>query len=285
MASRQEPLIRRDGRRPFLIAGPCVIESEEMALQVAEHLLTLANEHGLQYIFKSSYLKANRTSGSSFTGLGFEEGLSILAKVKARFGLPIITDVHCRNEVSAVAEVADILQIPAFLCRQSELLSACAVTGRAINIKKGQFLAPADMAHGIAKIREDRPDAEILLTERGSSFGYRDLIVDMRAIALMGALEVPVVFDVTHSLQKPGKGGDRRFARTLARAALAAGASGIFVETHPDPPQARCDAATQLPLAEMARLIAEWARLGDLIRELEANDPPLGASDWAGFEG
>jgi 2-dehydro-3-deoxyphosphooctonate aldolase (KDO 8-P synthase) len=284
MSSTKQPLIHRPGRRPFLFAGPCVLEGEEMALQVAGELTALAEKNGLQYVFKSSYLKANRTSRSSFTGLGFDEGLSILAKVKAEFGVPVVTDIHCRNEVPAAAEVADILQIPAFLCRQSELLSACAATGRAINIKKGQFLAPADMAHGISKIREDRPDAEIMLTERGSSFGYRDLVVDMRAITLMRAFDVPVIFDVTHSLQKPGKGGDRRFARSLARSALAAGADGFFVETHPNPDQAKCDAQTQLPLAEMAPLVAEWAKLGEVIQELEASDPPLGESDWAGLE-
>lgn len=270
--------------RPFVIAGPCVLETEAMALEVADALARATQKAGLAYIFKASYLKDNRSSGSSYTGPGLEEGLRILARVKQEVGVPILTDVHAREEVATVAEVADILQIPAFLCRQGRLLRACAESGRAINVKKGQFLAPADMAEAVAKLRAARSDAEILLTERGTSFGYRDLIVDMRAIALMRQMGCRVVFDATHSLQHPGAGGDRRFARTLARAALAAGAEGIFAEIHPQPDNARCDRETQLPLAGAAALLGEWARMGRLAQELEAEDMPMARGAWPGLE-
>jgi len=271
-------------RRPFIIAGPCVLEGEKMAMEVAEAMAKIASAHNLFYIFKSSYLKDNRTSGASYTGLGLTEGMKILAKIRQQFSLPVITDVHFTDRLDEIAEVVDFLQIPAFLCRQGSLLHACAATGLPLNIKKGQFLAPADMALAVAKVRENRPDLEVMLTERGTTFGYRDLVVDMRGIALMRQMNCRVVFDVTHSLQHPGAGGDRRFARALARAALAAGAEGLFVETHPDPSQALCDASTQLQLSEMPSLIAEWARLGELVAELEETDSSLAGADWPGLE-
>jgi 2-dehydro-3-deoxyphosphooctonate aldolase (KDO 8-P synthase) len=269
--------------RPFLIAGPCVLEDEAMALQVAEALARVASKLGLFYIFKASYTKANRTSRDSFEGPGLDSGLRILAKVRAEIGVPVLTDVHCQEEVTAVASSVDILQIPAFLCRQTSLLRACAATGKPLNLKKGQFLAPADMAHAVAKVREIHSEAMIFLTERGSCFGYRDLVVDMRAIAFMRTLGCLVVYDATHSLQKPGAGGDRRFARALTRAALAAGAEGIFAEFHPDPSRAKSDATTQIPLAAAPGLLEEWARVGALIEEIEGQLLAEGP-DWPGLE-
>ncbi len=276
--------IAPDARRPFIIAGPCVIEEEAMALRVAETAAREARRHGLTYVFKSSYLKDNRTSAGAYTGPGLEEGLRILRRVRAEVGVPVLTDVHTAEEAAAAAEVVDVLQVPAFLCRQGRLLRACGRTGKAVNVKKGQFLAPADMAHAVAKIREVHPGADIWLTERGTAFGYRDLVVDMRAVALMRGLGGRVVFDATHSLQHPGAGGDRRFAASLARAALGAGAEGIFAEIHPDPARARCDASTQLPLAQLGTWMEQWARLGALITELERQDPPLGEGRWPGLE-
>ncbi|MCK4304867.1 MAG: 3-deoxy-8-phosphooctulonate synthase [Candidatus Eisenbacteria sp.] len=282
--AKEERLIPPGSRRPFLIAGPCVLEDESMALRVADAMAVHARGLGLFYIFKASYLKDNRTSGKSYTGPGLERGLRVLAKVRSAVGVPILTDVHSCEEVDAVAAIADVLQIPAFLCRQSRLLAACAATGKALNIKKGQFLAPADMAQAVAKVSEVAPGAEILLTERGSCFGYRDLVVDMRGIALMRSMGCRVVFDATHALQKPGKGGDRRFAASLARAALGAGAEGMFVEVHPDPSKALSDATTQLPLEAMPRFLKDWARLGDLIEQLERSDTAENGPDWPGLE-
>ncbi len=277
-------VIPPNAKRPFLIAGPCVLEGEAMALDVAGTMAALARERGLTYVFKASYRKDNRTAAASYTGPAMEEGLATLAAVRERIGVAVLTDIHCREEVAAVAEVVDVLQIPAFLCRQSRLLTAAAQTGRTINIKKGQFLAPADMAHAVAKVREARPDAEILLTERGSCFGYRDLVVDMRAVALMRSLGGRVVFDATHALQRPGAGGDRRFGPALARAALAAGAEGIFAEVHPDPARALSDSTTQFPLEIMPALLDEWVRVGALIAEIEEHSPVLEADSWPGLE-
>jgi 2-dehydro-3-deoxyphosphooctonate aldolase (KDO 8-P synthase) len=277
-------LVPPGARRPLLIAGPCVIESEALALRVAEGLAAAARAAGLVFVFKSSYLKDNRTTAGAFTGPGLGEGLRILAKVRTEVGVPVLTDVHAVEEVAPVAEVVDALQVPAFLCRQGRLLRACGATGRPVNVKKGQFLAPADMAHAVAKVREANPSAEILLTERGTSFGYRDLVVDMRAIALMRTLGAVVVFDATHALQHPGAGGDRRFARTLARAALAAGAQGIFAEVHPDPPRALCDASTQLALADAPAWIADWAAFGAFVAQREVGDAAVAGPDWPGLE-
>jgi 2-dehydro-3-deoxyphosphooctonate aldolase (KDO 8-P synthase) len=260
-----------------------VLEEEALVMQVAEEVAAAARNLGIFFIFKSSYLKDNRTAADSFTGPGLDAGLRTLARVRREVGVPVLTDVHGRDEVAAVAEVADVLQVPAFLCRQSRLLAACAQSGRAVNIKKGQFLAPADMAHAVAKARAANPHVELLLTERGSCFGYRDLVVDMRAVALMRALGCRVVFDATHALQRPGAGGDRRFAAALARAALGAGAEGIFAEVHPDPARARSDATTQLPLASLPALLEEWLRLGTLVAQLEEQGLP-GGPDWPGLE-
>ncbi len=253
-----------DPERLFVIAGPCVIESEAMILEVAGRLREIARRLDVDLVFKSSYRKENRTSVDSFTGPPVEEGLRILARVASDIGLPVLTDVHCRLEVGPAAAVASVLQVPAFLCRQTRLLQEAARTGRVVNVKKGQFLAPSDGERILEKLRAESPEGEFWLTERGTTFGYRDLVVDMRGIAIMRGLEATVVFDVTHSLQHPGAGGDRRFARTLARAAIAAGADGLFLETHPDPDAALSDATTQLPLDGVEDFLAEmveWKRL------------------------
>lgn len=245
----------------FVIAGPCVIENEKMVLQTAEALADICSDLDLPLIFKASYDKANRTARESFRGPGLKRGLAILKKVKRQLGLPILTDVHEITHCEPVAEVADVLQIPAFLCRQTDLIQAAARTKRCVNVKKGQFLAPWDMRNVIAKITAVG-GRNILLTERGSSFGYNNLIADMRSLPLLREFGWPVVFDATHSVQMPGggqggkvTGGDRRMALVLARAAVAAGCDGIFLETHPHPDRARSDAANQLPLGEVKALL------------------------------
>ena len=247
------------GPRLLVIAGPCVVESAELCLEVAARLRALCSERDLPYVFKASYRKANRSSARSFAGLGMDQALAVLDHVKRETGVAVLTDVHEVAEVAAAAEVADVLQIPAFLCRQTALLQAAARTGRAVNVKKGQFLAPGDMKHVVEKLRA-AGGGRILLTERGTSFGYGDLVVDMRGLVVMRELGWPVVFDATHSLQRPGgaeTGGDRRFAFPLMRAAVACGVDGLFFECHPDPPQARSDAATQLPLEQAAAFLDE----------------------------
>jgi 2-dehydro-3-deoxyphosphooctonate aldolase (KDO 8-P synthase) len=245
----------------FVIAGPCVIENEKMVLQIAHALADICDDLDLPLIFKASYDKANRTARDSFRGPGLKRGLAILKKVKRQFGLPILTDVHEIAHCQPVAEVADVLQIPAFLCRQTDLIQAAARTKRCVNVKKGQFLAPWDMRNVIAKITAVG-GRKILLTERGSSFGYNNLVADMRSLPLLRELGWPVVFDATHSVQMPGggpsgkiTGGDRRMALVLARAAVAAGCDGIFLETHPHPDRARSDAANQLPLGDVKVLL------------------------------
>ncbi|MBD3335160.1 MAG: 3-deoxy-8-phosphooctulonate synthase [Candidatus Eisenbacteria bacterium] len=245
----------------FLIAGPCVIESQAMLLRTAEALKTLCTERGIRFIFKSSYLKANRTRAAAPVGPGLEEGLKMLGKVREELGVDLLTDVHCRTEVPLAAAVVQVLQVPAFLCRQTPLLQACAQAEGTINVKKGQFLAPEDMGEAVAKIRDVRSDAEVLVTERGASFGYRNLVVDMRSIVILRGLPALTVYDVTHSLQHPGQGGDRRFAAPLARAALAAGAQGLFMEVHPDPAAALSDPTTQLPLDAVPPLLDQLAAL------------------------
>lgn len=242
----------------FVIAGPCVIESESLVLNTAEKLAAICGDLGLPLIFKCSYDKANRTAGDSFRGPGLKRGLAILAKVKRQTGLPILTDVHEVAQCQPAAEAADVLQIPAFLCRQTDLIEAAARTKRCVNVKKGQFLAPADMRHAVAKIVA-AGGKNIILTERGSTFGYNNLVVDMRSLAIMRTFGWPVVFDATHSVQMPGMGkvtgGDRRMVPVLARAAVAAGCEGVFLETHPSPDKARSDAANQLPLGEVKALL------------------------------
>lgn len=242
-----------------LIAGPCVIESEEMVLSIAARMKTITDKLGIPYTFKASFDKANRTSLSSFRGPGMEEGLHILKKVKDTFGLPICTDIHESWQAEPVAEVADILQIPAFLCRQTDLLVAAAKTGRCVNIKKAQFLAPWDMKNCLEKVRQSGND-NVMLCERGTSFGYNTLVVDMTGLRVMKEFGVPVIFDATHSVQKPGgngtsSGGNRTYVEYLAKAAVAVGADGLFMETHPAPEHAKSDGPNMVPLNEMEQLL------------------------------
>lgn len=244
----------------FLIAGPCVIESEAHALGLAAELARRARARKLRLVFKASYDKANRSSVRGFRGPGLVEGLRVLAEVKRQQGLEILTDVHQVSEVAPAAAVADVLQIPAFLCRQTDLIQAAARSGRIVNIKKGQFMAPWDMKGALEKARAARPGVEVWLTERGSSFGYNNLVVDMRSLAMLRDLGVPVIFDVTHSLQLPGAQGDQsggmpQFIEVLARAGVAAGVDGLFLETHANPAQALSDGANALPLARLDGLL------------------------------
>ena len=247
------------GDNLILIAGPCAVESEEITFRAAETVARVSEKHKIAAIFKSSYKKANRLSGSSFSTIGIGKALSILQDVKRKFGLPILTDVHNTDEIDAAAEVADCLQIPAFLCRQTELVMAAAKTMLPVNIKKGQFLAPEDMKP-IAEKALSTGNTQIMLTERGSSFGYHDLVVDFRGLVTMAEYGYPVIFDCTHSVQKPGSaggssGGDPRFIIPLARAAVAVGVDAIFVETHPDPPNAMSDRECQLPTDKLQLLV------------------------------
>ena len=255
---RVGPITLGDGRLA-LIAGPCAIESEELCLSVAQHLAGICGELGIPYIFKSSFDKANRTSTSSFRGHGLENGLSILQKVKEQVGVPVLTDVHETEQVEAVGQVADILQIPAFLCRQTDLLVACGKTGRAVNIKKGQFLSPEDMKYAIQKVATTG-NRNVLATERGALFGYRDLVVDMRSLVIMRALGYPVVFDATHSVQQMGgsagvSGGMTEFIPAQVRGAVAVGIDALFIETHPDPGSALSDGSTMVPMANLRALL------------------------------
>jgi 2-dehydro-3-deoxyphosphooctonate aldolase (KDO 8-P synthase) len=257
-------------RRLFLIAGPCVIENEKLCLQVAASLKKTCASLGVFYVFKASFDKANRTSAKSFRGPGIENGLKILAKVRAEFELPVLTDVHNEVQVAAAAEVVDILQIPAFLCRQTDLIEAAVATGKIVNLKKGQFLSPKEMGQVAEKAK--RAGAEkILLTERGTTFGYNNLVADMRSIPIMKSFGFPVVFDATHSVQLPGGAGDkssgqREFAPVLARCALAAGADGIFLETHPQPDKALSDGPNMIPLAEMPVLLKNLLKIFNAVR-------------------
>jgi 2-dehydro-3-deoxyphosphooctonate aldolase (KDO 8-P synthase) len=251
-----------EGRDLFIIAGPCAIESEEICMTTAEKLKELSEKHDIPIIFKSSYAKANRLSGESFSGHGIDFGLKILGKIKEQFGLYLLTDVHETNEVRTAAEVVDILQVPAFLCRQTELVRQSAATGKWINIKKGQFLSPDDMDKIAAKARSGK----VMLTERGSSFGYHNLVVDFRSLIIMRRFGFPVVFDTTHSLQLPGGGGSYssgqpEFIIPFARAAAAIGINGLFVEVHPEPANALSDAAAMLPLEKMESLIMEVRKI------------------------
>ena len=252
-------------RQLTLIGGPCAIENEPLCLKIATSLKKTCQKSGINYIFKASYDKANRTSNQSFRGLGQEKGLEILARVRAKVGVPILTDVHTETQVAAAAEVADVLQIPAFLCRQTDLIIAAVKTGRIVNIKKGQFLSPLEM-HNVVKKAESAGGRRIAVTERGTTFGYNNLVSDMRAIPIMRQFGWPVIFDATHSVQLPGGGGtkssgQREFAPLLARCAVVAGATGVFIETHPQPERALSDGPNMIPLAEMPRLLAGLAKL------------------------
>jgi 2-dehydro-3-deoxyphosphooctonate aldolase (KDO 8-P synthase) len=257
------------GPRLLIIAGPCVVESADLCLEIAAELKKLTAERNLPFVFKASYRKANRSSAASFTGLPGDEGLEVLARVKRELGVPVLTDVHETGEVQAAAEVADILQIPAFLCRQTALLQAAARSGAVVNVKKGQFLQPSDMQNAVDKISA-AGGTRILLTERGTTFGYGDLVVDMRGFVTMRETGWPVLYDATHSLQRPGgaeTSGDRRFAFPLMRAAVACGIDGLFFEAHPDPARALSDAATQLPLARAGAFLDEAVRVHEAVQE------------------
>jgi 2-dehydro-3-deoxyphosphooctonate aldolase (KDO 8-P synthase) len=257
-------------RRLIVVAGPCIIESERLCLQVARVLTRALRRLEVTYVFKASFDKANRTSARSFRGPGIDSGLKTLARVREEFGVPVLTDIHTESQAASAGEVADVLQIPAFLCRQTDLIEAAALTGRILNLKKGQFLSPSDMGQVVNKAAEFGA-RRIMLTDRGTTFGYNNLVADMRGIAIMQRLGLPVVFDATHSVQLPGgcgdrSGGQREFAPVLARAAVAAGADGVYLETHPDPDRALSDGPNMIPLAQLPRLIETLLRVQDAIR-------------------
>jgi 2-dehydro-3-deoxyphosphooctonate aldolase (KDO 8-P synthase) len=256
--------------RLFLIAGPCVIESEQIVFESACFLKQECARLQVPFIFKSSFDKANRTSIGSYRGPGMEKGLDILAAVRQKYGIPVITDVHTPEQVQPVASVVDVLQIPAFLARQTDILTAAGATGKPVNVKKAQFLSPRDMAHVIDKISRTG-NRRIILTERGAQFGYNNLVVDMRSIGIMADFGYPVVFDATHSVQLPGgmgssSGGERRFVPALARAAVAAGAHGVFIETHPDPDRALCDGPNSLRLQDTVKLLEDLVGIFEIVR-------------------
>jgi 2-dehydro-3-deoxyphosphooctonate aldolase (KDO 8-P synthase) len=261
----------------FLIAGPCVIESQQMALDTAGRLKEITTELGIPFIYKSSFDKANRSSGSSFRGLGRDTGLEILATVKREIGVPVLTDVHSIEDIEAAAKVVDVLQTPAFLCRQTDFIEACGRSGKPVNIKKGQFLAPHDMVHVMAKARAAAKEAGLLednfmACERGASFGYNNLVSDMRSLAIMRETGSPVVFDATHSVQLPGgqgatSGGQCEFVPVLARAAVAVGISGLFMETHPNPAEAKSDGPNAVPLNRMKELLATLVELDRVVKK------------------
>jgi len=257
----------------FLIAGPCVIESEQLALDTAGALKEICAAVGINFIYKSSYDKANRSSGKSFRGFGIDEGLRILSEVKRQIGVPVLTDVHSEEEIPVAAAVVDVLQTPAFLCRQTDFIHAVASCGKPVNIKKGQFLAPWDMKNVVEKAREANGGQDnIMVCERGVSFGYNNLVSDMRSLAVMRDTGCPVVFDATHSVQLPGgqgdkSGGQREFVPVLARAAVASGIAGIFMETHPNPAIALSDGPNAWPLGQMRQLLATLKQLDDLVKQ------------------
>lgn len=255
----------------FVMAGPCVVENEEVMMRVAEKACAVTDTLKIPYIFKASYRKANRSRLDSFSGIGDEKALKLLAKVRSEFGVPTVTDIHKPEEAAMAAEYVDVLQIPAFLCRQTDLLVAAAKTGKVVNIKKGQFLAPEAMAFAAGKVH-DAGNPNIMLTDRGTSFGYHDLIVDMRSIPTMQATGYPVVMDITHSLQQPNTtsgvtGGLPAMIETIARAAVAVGTDGLFIETHPDPSVAKSDGANMLPLEQLERLLTRLCRIRATINE------------------
>ena len=256
----------------FLIAGPCVIESQQMALDTAGKLKEICRELNIPFIYKSSYDKANRSSGKSFRGFGLDAGLKILSEVKAQLGVPVLTDVHSIEEIAPVAAVVDVLQTPAFLCRQTDFIHAVARSGRPVNIKKGQFLSPWDMQNVVEKAREASGQDNIMVCERGASFGYNNLVSDMRSLAVMRNTGCPVVFDATHSVQLPGgqgtvSGGQREFVPVLARAAVAAGISGLFMETHPNPSQALSDGPNAFPLGHLKALLQTLKVLDETVKQ------------------
>jgi 2-dehydro-3-deoxyphosphooctonate aldolase (KDO 8-P synthase) len=256
----------------FLIAGPCVVESEQLQMDVAGELKAITSALGIPFIFKSSYDKANRSSGKSYRGPGMDEGLRILAKVRKDLGVPVLTDVHAEDEVSEVAKHVDVLQTPAFLCRQTDFIHAVASAGKPVNIKKGQFLAPGDMKNVVDKARAASGADNIMVCERGASFGYNNLVSDMRSLAIMRETGCPVVFDATHSVQLPGgqgtsSGGQREFVPVLARAAVATGVAGLFMETHPDPAKALSDGPNAWPLPRMKELLSTLKEIDALVKQ------------------
>jgi 2-dehydro-3-deoxyphosphooctonate aldolase (KDO 8-P synthase) len=256
----------------FLIAGPCVVESEQLQMDVAGQLREMTKELGIPFIFKSSYDKANRSSGKSFRGPGMEKGLEILGKVRKTIGVPVLTDVHTEAEVPTVVQFVDVLQTPAFLCRQTDFIHAVARAGKPVNIKKGQFLAPSDMKNVVDKAREASGADNIMVCERGASFGYNNLVSDMRSLAIMRDTGCPVVFDATHSVQLPGgqgttSGGQREFVPVLARAAVATGVAGVFMETHPDPAKALSDGPNAWPLGRMKELLTTLKEIDALVKK------------------
>jgi len=273
-------------RRLFLLAGPCVIENEKLCRTVAASLVKTCRQLGIYYVFKASFDKANRTSGKAFRGPGIADGLKVLANIRAEFGVPVVTDIHTEEQARLAGEVVDILQIPAFLCRQTDLIEAAVATGKIVNIKKGQFLSPAEMGRVAEKaekfwkekfqdssvkpkaggLKLETSNLKLLLTERGTTFGYNNLVADMRSIPVMKSFGFPVVFDATHSVQQPGGGGDksggqREFAPVLAKAALAVGANGLFIETHPKPDEAMSDGPNMIPLGEMATVLRSLLKI------------------------
>jgi 2-dehydro-3-deoxyphosphooctonate aldolase (KDO 8-P synthase) len=260
-----------DDQNFFLIAGPCVVESEELIMEVAEKVYGLCRKLGIPYIFKASYRKANRTSGSSFTGIGDETALALVKKTGDTFHLPTTSDIHAHDEADVAAKYVDVLQIPAFLCRQTDLLIAAAETGKIVNVKKGQFISGEAMKFAVEKIKKAGND-KIMLTERGTTFGYQDLVVDYRNIPAMQSFDVPVIMDCTHSLQQPNQpggitGGNPQLIGTIAKAAIAAGADGLFIETHPNPAVAKSDGATMLKLDRLERLLNELVKVRRAVKE------------------
>jgi 2-dehydro-3-deoxyphosphooctonate aldolase (KDO 8-P synthase) len=258
--------------RFFLMAGPCAIEGEEIAMRIADRIVTITTKLGIPLIFKGSYRKANRTRLDSFTGIGDEAALQILAKVKTTFGVPVVTDIHAADEAAMAAEYVDVLQIPAFLCRQTDILVAAAATGKYVNVKKGQFLAPESMQFAVDKLQQSGND-KVILTDRGTTFGYQDLVVDYRGIPIMKDMKVPVVMDCTHSLQQPNQtsgvtGGNPAMIETIARAAIAVGADGLFIETHPDPAHAKSDGANMLHLDRLEGLMQKMCILREAVIKL-----------------
>ena len=257
-------------KRLFLFSGPCLIESEALCLKIARSLKRSCDALGITYVFKGSYDKANRTSGKSRRGPGIQDGLKILASIREKVGVPILTDIHTEEQAPKAGEIVDILQVPAFLCRQTDIVVAAAKTGKIVNLKKGQFLSPTEMGQIVSKV-SGIGNNKIVLTERGTSFGYNNLVADMRSIPIMKSLGYPVVFDATHSVQLPGGGGDRssgqgEFAPVLAKSALAAGANGLFIETHPEPAKSPSDGPNMIPLGQMNRTLKSMLRVFKAVR-------------------
>lgn len=263
-----------EGSPLLLLAGPCVVEGRDMAMSIAENICKLSDRYRIPYVFKASYRKANRSRIDSFTGIGDEKALKVLAEIRSSFGVPVITDVHSAEEAVMAAEYVDVLQIPAFLCRQTDLLVACAETGKSVSVKKGQFLSPESMQFAIDKVKSSG-NPKVMITERGTTFGYQDLIVDFRGIPVMRQMGVPVILDVTHSLQQPNQqsgvtGGAPQLIEHMARTGVAAGVDGIFLETHPEPSKALSDGANMLPLARLEPLLQQLQQLREITASLNS---------------